>query len=259
MQPSTTSHARCLFVMVIALVLGFSALCQDRAETGVASWYGEPYHGRPAANGEIYDMDTLTAAHPTLPFNTKVRVLNLDNGRTVDVRVADRGPFVGGRIIDVSKAAASQIGLIESGTARVRVEVLEADALPTPTLLPVSFAAPAPRLIARPIAQPAPGGQFGVQTGAFRNPDNARRFAALMQERYGVARLEHTDGSPIWRVIVGAETSREGAQSLASKIDENNAFVVRLISSDDSKQPESRPEFSPGRTVAGDGLHPPIN
>jgi len=71
-------------------------------ESGVASWYGHPYHGRAAADGEIYDMETMTAAHRTLPFNTWVRVHNLDNGKTVDVRIIDRGPFVAGRIIDVS-------------------------------------------------------------------------------------------------------------------------------------------------------------
>src|SRR6266700_3841140 len=117
MQPSATGYARGLLVMVLVLILGLPAVPQDRNETGVASWYGEPYHGRQAANGEIYDMDTLTAAHPSLPFNTRVRVVNLDNGRTVDVRVADRGPYAKGRIIDVSRAAATQIGLIESGTA----------------------------------------------------------------------------------------------------------------------------------------------
>src|SRR5262245_56577220 len=73
-------------------------------ETGVASWYGHPYHGRRAANGEIYDMEKMTAAHRTLPFGTWVRVRNLENNKTVDVRITDRGPFVGGRIIDLSHA-----------------------------------------------------------------------------------------------------------------------------------------------------------
>ncbi len=76
-------------------------------ETGIASWYGHPYHGRRAADGEIYDMETLVAAHRTLPFNTWVRVYDLDNGKTVDVRIIDRGPFVDGRIIDLSHAAAN--------------------------------------------------------------------------------------------------------------------------------------------------------
>src|SRR5579863_4870140 len=76
-------------------------------ETGIASWYGHPYHGRPAADGEIYDMETLVAAHRTLPFNTWVRVVNLTNDKSVEVRIIDRGPFINGRIIDLSHAAAT--------------------------------------------------------------------------------------------------------------------------------------------------------
>src|SRR4051794_24288993 len=93
-----------------------------QTEEGVASWYGHPYHGRQAANGEIYDMEKMTAAHRTLPFDTWVRVYDLDNQRTTDVRIIDRGPFVGGRIIDLSHAAAQEIGMIGPGTARVRIE-----------------------------------------------------------------------------------------------------------------------------------------
>ena len=78
-------------------------------ETGLASWYGHPYHGRPAADGEIYDMETMVAAHRTLPFDTWVRVTDLDNNKTVEVRIIDRGPFVQGRIIDLSHAAAKEM------------------------------------------------------------------------------------------------------------------------------------------------------
>src|SRR5215831_4253897 len=92
-------------------------------EMGVASWYGHPYHGRQAADGEIYDMETLVAAHRTLPFNTWVRVTNLNNSKTVDVRIIDRGPFVDGRIIDLSHAAAQAVEMIGPGIAQVRVEV----------------------------------------------------------------------------------------------------------------------------------------
>ena len=93
-------------------------------EAGLASWYGHPYHGRAAANGEIYDMEKLTAAHRTLPFGTMVRVTNLSNGKTVDVRIIDRGPFVAGRIIDLSHAAAERLGIYGKGTARVRVKYI---------------------------------------------------------------------------------------------------------------------------------------
>ena len=95
-------------------------------ETGVASWYGYPYHGRRAANGQIYDMEKLTAAHRTLAFETWVEVQNLDNGKNVTVRITDRGPFVDGRIIDLSKAAARSIDMIGPGVANVRVKVVTA-------------------------------------------------------------------------------------------------------------------------------------
>src|SRR3954451_18530020 len=95
-------------------------------EMGVASWYGHPYHGRAAANGEIYDMEKMTAAHRTLPFNTWVRVFDLDNQKTTDVRITDRGPFIDGRIIALSRAAARELEMIGPGIARVRVEVIRA-------------------------------------------------------------------------------------------------------------------------------------
>lgn len=94
-------------------------------EVGLASWYGPGFHGRRTASGEPYDMRALTAAHPAHPFGTRVRVTNLANGRRVVVRINDRGPFVGGRVIDLSRAAASALGIIGPGVARVRVEVVD--------------------------------------------------------------------------------------------------------------------------------------
>src|ERR1043165_347626 len=133
-------------------------------ETGLASWYGHPYHGRPAANGEIYDMEQMTAAHRTLPFNTWGGVENFSNHKTVEVRINDRGPFVDGRIIDLSHAAARTLEIIGPGTARVRLEVIRA---------------PAPVLQAL----------FAVQVGAFRERSNAERARARMADHYGSARL----------------------------------------------------------------------
>ncbi len=122
-------------------------------EEGIASWYGIPYHGRPAADGEIYDMEKLVAAHRTLPFNTWLRVTNLDNGKSVVLRVIDRGPFVDGRIIDLSKAAARQIDLLGPGLGRVRLEV-----------------------VAAPADVPS-NDFFAVQVGAFSVEQNARAGA----------------------------------------------------------------------------------
>ena len=97
--------------------------------TGVASWYGHPFHGRPTANGERYDMNDVTAAHPTLPLPSRVRVTNLENGRQLVLRVNDRGPFIDGRLIDVSRRAAQLLGFYREGLAEVRVEYLGLDHL----------------------------------------------------------------------------------------------------------------------------------
>jgi rare lipoprotein A len=180
-------------------------------ETGVASWYGHPYHGRAAANGEIYDMEKMTAAHRTLAFNTWIRVTNLTNQKSVEVRIIDRGPFVGGRIIDLSHAAARAIDLIGPGIARVRLEVIRPPAVPEAAL-------------------------FAVQVGAFRGRSNAESLRAQMAARYGSARVVLRPGDPdMWRVLVGSESTEDGATALAQRIrdnsDENNAsFVVRIDS-----------------------------
>jgi len=179
-------------------------------ETGLASWYGRPYHGRPAADGEIYDMEAMVAAHRTLPFNTWVRVVNLANAKSVDVRIIDRGPFVDGRVIDLSHAAARAIDLLGLGVGPVRIEVIRLPENPEPAV-------------------------FAVQVGAFRNRDNADRLRADMEARYGAARVVLRPGDPeLWRVIVGAESTTEGATALAARIHaetgENNGFVVRLDS-----------------------------
>ena len=109
-------------------------------ETGIASWYGIPYHGRRTASGEIYDMEQPTAAHRSLPFQTWVEVTNLENGKRVDVRITDRGPFVGGRIIDLSHRAARDIEMLGPGVVKVRLKVIEA-----PTDLPPPIEVPANR------------------------------------------------------------------------------------------------------------------
>ncbi|MFO7733797.1 MAG: septal ring lytic transglycosylase RlpA family protein, partial [Candidatus Aminicenantes bacterium] len=94
------------------------------AEVGIASWYGQDFHGRPTSSREIYDMHDMTAAHRTLPFGTHVMVTNLDNDRSTVIRINDRGPFIKGRILDLSYAAARVLGVVGPGTARVRLEVL---------------------------------------------------------------------------------------------------------------------------------------
>jgi rare lipoprotein A len=189
-------------------------------EEGVASWYGIPYHGRKAADGEVYDMETLVAAHRVMPFNTWLKVTNLTNNRTVSVRIIDRGPFVDGRIIDLSKAAARQIELLGPGIGRVRLEV-----------------------IAAPVDIPADD-FYAVQVGAFSVYENAERLRAGYEQRFGVARLVPMQGTlPRWRVLVGKEATVAGAQQLAATLnaEKRDVFVVRL----DEKLPVPAPKPPP--------------
>ena len=97
---------------------------RGRSQVGLASWYGEPHHGQPTASGEIYDMTQLTAAHRTLPLGTELRVVNLENGRVVRVRVNDRGPYIDGRILDLSREAARALDMEQRGLATVKLEVI---------------------------------------------------------------------------------------------------------------------------------------
>ena len=175
-------------------------------ENGIASWYGQPYDGRRAADGETYHMETLVAAHRTLPFNTWVRVYNLNNNKTIDVRIIDRGPFVDGRIIDLSHAAAQAIDMIGPGVAQVRLEIISSPASVAPAA-------------------------FGVQVGAYLNRANAERTRAEMQARYGNAQVLLEKG--FWRVFVGREATEADANALAARIlrdspEKKDAFVVRL-------------------------------
>ena len=152
-------------------------------ETGLASWYGHPYHGRAAADGEIYDMEKMTAAHRTLPFDTWVRVYDLDNDKTAEVRIIDRGPFVDGRVIDLSRAAARQLEMIGPGIARVRIGVIRAP-------------------------ESTPAASYAVQVGAFQNRYNADRLRAEMESSFGIARITPGPGDPpSWRVLVGSEST----------------------------------------------------
>jgi rare lipoprotein A len=177
-------------------------------EVGTASWYGHPYHGRRAADGEIYDMETMVAAHRTMPFQTWVRVRNVLNDKTVDVRIIDRGPFINNRIIDLSHAAAQQIGLIGPGVGPVELTVISGPVSDAPVL-------------------------FGVQVGAFRERANADRLRQTLLGVYGAARVVERAGEPtMWRVIAGSEPSPEAAEIFAQRVrDEqkaSQAFVVRL-------------------------------
>jgi rare lipoprotein A len=167
-------------------------------QVGVASWYGPGFHGRRTANGEVFDQNELTAAHQTLPHGTHVMVTNLDNDRSVEVRINDRGPFVGGRVIDLSYAAARAIRMVGPGTARVRLEVL-GDA-PPPVVRRVAAPAPIRAAAAPPPAAPPPVAPAAVvpaaavsepprRPPALRDPESI--FAVEVAALSDPARAEH--------------------------------------------------------------------
>jgi rare lipoprotein A len=192
-------------------------------EVGTASWYGRPYHGRTTSNGETYDMRKLTAAHLSLPFDTVVRVTNLDNGRRVDVRINDRGPFVKNRVIDLSRAAAERLVMKASGTAEVRLEVVAAPqerAAWTPT-----------RTAALTEAAPCGGAEHGVQVGSFRDRSNAARALEAIAGRYAGARIVSapSGGGTLYRVVVGAADAAAARRTLAEiEQDGLDGFLTRV-------------------------------
>ena len=163
---------------------------------GIASWYGRDFHGKRTANGEIYDMHALSAAHTTLPMPTLVRVTNLENGRSVVVRVNDRGPFVKDRLIDLSYAAAKELGYDRKGTVRVRVQTLDVPA-DEPQVVAVSAPARAeePRAI---------GGVY-VQLGAFGSRENAERLRRELVAQYPSIQLSpiRVVDTTLYRVRIG--------------------------------------------------------
>jgi rare lipoprotein A len=227
-------------------------------ETGVASWYGDPYHGRHAANGEVYDMEKLTAAHRTLPFGTWVRVKNLTNDKTVDVRIQDRGPFIGHRIIDLSRAAAREIEMIGPGTVKVRLTVIAPSKAREPVVVVQAKLPQAklpqtnlPQVTGTPVATPPASIEpaapppvepdtelFAVQIGSFQDRSKAELLRASMNETYGPARIVIREGKqPLYRVLVGQEDSVEKAGALAERMrgDGSNGFVVRLDTASSAK------------------------
>jgi rare lipoprotein A len=177
-------------------------------ETGTASWYGPPYHNRRGSNGEIYNMHAMTAAHRTLPLGSIVRVTNLKTEHTALVRITDRGPFIPGRILDLSLAAAHKVDVYLPGTAEVKVEVMQA---PVPL---------------------ATGGKWAVQIGSFAHEREASKFADHLTHRYQTAKVRHF-GSPAgdwWVRVRVLDDDRKRAQQLAAETatQEGAVFLVRL-------------------------------
>jgi rare lipoprotein A len=160
----------------------------------VASWYGPGFHGRPTSSREIYDQEAMTAAHRTLPFQTRVLVTNLDNGLRTEVRINDRGPFVKDRVIDLSLAAARRLDMVGPGTARVSLRILD-----------------------RPAGRGSPG--FVVQSGAFQARSRADAWAGRLRNDFAGAEVVsgETDSGAVYRVRIKAR-SRDEAERIAGAL-----------------------------------------
>ena len=206
-----------------ALALGLSACSTtqpvtppvvDNRQVGVASWYGPGFHGRRTANGEIYDQYELTAAHPSLPLGTRAVVTNLSNGRAVEVRINDRGPFVDGRAIDLSYAVARTIGMIGPGTARVRIDVLGRAMPPAPAPAPA-----APKLVPPP-TRDLPTGSFTVEVASLSDAGRADHLRQVLSRRFPDAFVSPLAGSAgsYYRVRIGPYPLRTAAVERAELV-----------------------------------------
>ncbi|RDX34528.1 septal ring lytic transglycosylase RlpA family protein [Arcobacter sp. HD9-500m-PIT-SAG03] len=184
---------------------------------GIASWYGPNFHAKKTSNGEVYDMYAMTAAHKTLPMNTMVKVDNLENGKSIIVRINDRGPFVTGRIIDLSNKAAHKVDMVKKGTARVKLTVLGFDAK-----------------IARTTEEKqetATVGKYYVQVGAFRRYAGAKitqsKFKMILENNYDVViKKGYFKSAPINRVWISGFRSEEEAKDFKASNDLAGSMII---------------------------------
>jgi len=199
-------------ILILALFFLFFSACvrtkyfpEGNIQTGLASWYGEDFHGELTSNKEIYNMNDITAAHKTLPFGAHVIVTNLNNNKSVTVRINDRGPYIEGRDIDLSYAAAKVLEMIEPGIVPVTIEVLKS-------------------LSPRPSSQ-----KFSIQIGAFSKKKNAVILRRKLGKRFGRAYITEfkTGYQTYFRVRIKAKT-RDDAEKIAFRLQQNGYTVIVL-------------------------------
>ena len=226
---------------------------------GIASWYGPDFHAKKTSNGEIYNMYAMTAAHKTLPMNTVVRVDNLDNGRSTIVRINDRGPFVAGRIIDLSNKAAHEIDMVRKGTARVKVtvlgyngliddknapnvnsieqkpevekiEVIEDDVVATninTNIGMVSAPITTSKSSSKESSKSSSGGKFSIQVGAFSLQAGALKTVDEYKAKKKKKKIEYVESGGIYRVYIRGFSSYDDGQNFKAKNSLTNAIVVQ--------------------------------
>jgi rare lipoprotein A len=238
----------------------YPAVDYNYDRSGIASWYGTDLDGKYTANGEIYDMNQLTAAHSTLPLPSIVQVVNLQNGRSLQLRVNDRGPFVNGRLIDVSRRSAQLLGFETQGTTPVRVKIMKTESIAAAEEVmrnsgqlvvaqaaaanPPATAAPEPEMVARPIAAAqmpplsprvyadasGPSGRIYIQAGAFAMRDNAERVQSRIARLGSVLVTPAAiNGVPLYRVRLGPVESAAQADRLLALVVSSGYSGARIV------------------------------
>jgi len=195
---------------------------RDYDETGIASWYGPNFHGQTTASGEAFDMNALTAAHPTLPLPSRVRVTNLENGRSLMLRVNDRGPFARDRIIDVSRRAAQLLGFAGDGTARVRVQLVREDG----TVASRSEAQSEPKRVSD---EDAVAGPLYVQVGSFSRRGNAREVKRRLSDLDAGIQRAKAYGETVYRVRIGPFEEESAAGQMLDRVFERGFHNARIF------------------------------
>jgi len=197
------------------------------SEDGIASWYGDIFHGKPTSSGEVYNMYDMTAAHKILPLGTHVKVINKNNGAMVILRVNDRGPFVSGRIIDLSYTAAQKLGMLQPGTIPVRVEAVQV----------AEQTQVKGKTVWKPEAVPNfQYGNFSIQVGAFQQAANAMKMRQTLQQSYEKVSVQppsarDRENERYYRVQVGAYKDLQEAQKEVGRLKQKGhpgAFVVAV-------------------------------
>ena len=214
------------------------ASAQAYRQRGMASWYGKKFHGQRTASGETYDMYAMTAAHPTLPIPSYARVTRVATGRSVIVRINDRGPFHQGRMIDLSYAAALKLGFAQLGSAEVELESIEPGQAVTPTQQaatttapPAATTPPAAAPIEQALAAPEQAAGVYVQVGAFSSRDNAESLRSRLEGEFGWLKdtVQVLAIGNLWRLHVGPYRTQDDARSVAERIESQLSIKPLLV------------------------------
>lgn len=227
----TSGFKRGMILMILMNLMISSLMAQTFYQQGLASFYADKFNGRTTANGEKYRPNELTAAHLTLPFGTRLKVVNVSNNRSVEVRVNDRGPFVKGRIIDLSKKAANKLDFIEAGVVEVKLYILEGINTGPSSENTLKWEHTGAREYYRMEAEKLEPAGYGIQIGSYKEMSNLMRLTDKLQASYGddvIIEVGEVNGVRVYRVIIGRFDKKEDAVQLEKKLKKTyrDCFVI---------------------------------